>query len=174
MDKVPVGFLQRTSKALDETARVSGQVIFVTDTKEIYLDTSDDRIKFGVSESQLQNLIDEIGAALDTINGEGENWPISEKLNQLEKTKNDLREVITAQGQDLNGVPFSQYAQYITTEGIPIATKDSLGGVIPGDAFIIDEEGHLDLDLEKVLTPKDITPTEEVQKDIDRIIGGKE
>ena len=58
---------------------------------------------------------------------------------------------------------------------IPIASKSSLGGVIPGDDFNIDAQGHLNLNTEKVLVPMDIALEETIEQDInEHLLGGNE
>lgn len=50
------------------------------------------------------------------------------------------------------------------------ATKANLGGVIPGDDFIIDGKGLLSLNTQRVLTPDNITPEQDVKQDISQIL----
>lgn len=52
------------------------------------------------------------------------------------------------------------------------ATPDKLGGVIPGEDFIVDGAGRLSLNTERVLTPEDITPAETVKEDAGQILTG--
>ena len=53
------------------------------------------------------------------------------------------------------------------------ATKTRIGGVMPGDDFTVDAQGHLSINTERVLTRDAVAPADEVVREIAPLLGGE-
>lgn len=126
----------------------------------------------------IKNLIGDIGSLLDEINGDSGQMTISDKLSLLRSTKAGIRSAIEEKGQTVGDIPFARYPdkiRAIETSGsvdIPVASHDTLGGVIPGQDFVIDNDGRLSINPERVLTPNNIAPNEDVMDAVDQLLNG--
>lgn len=87
---------------------------------------------------------------------------------------------VSAPGEELSatvtfsaGTSYSGSGEEPPSQDLKPATKSRLGGVMPGDDFTVDAQGHLSINTERVLTRDAVAPADEVIAEIAPLLGGE-